>query len=111
MHTDELTWEQLYALYQQQSKRKRITLCGSSSQGYAFEMVMLHYTRCGYKVDSIGCVKSSDSELLQGGTLTEEDLLNLDLLHFDKMAHSDEVCFINLCRRFGTSTRREYEFA
>lgn len=88
-----------------------VCLCGSSRFKEAYQQAMLHETLQMKIVLTIGCVTSSDSELIEQGRLIEGMKERLDLLHLEKIKIADEVLFLNVCGYIGESTSRELLFA
>lgn len=90
-----------------------VTLCGSTRFKEAFAEWQLKETLKGKIVLTIGCDMKSDSDIF-GSTPPEELRLikaKLDVLHFHKIAMSDEVLVLNVGGYIGESTEREIEYA
>jgi len=90
-----------------------LTLCGSTRFKEAFTEWQLKETLKGKIVLIIGCDLKSDSEIF--GSMSPEELrlikAKLDVLHFHKIAMSDEVLVLNVRGYIGESTEREIEYA
>lgn len=84
-----------------------VCLCGSTRFHKLFDDVNKEFTLAGKIVLSIGCVISSDSELV----ITEEQKKMLDELHKRKIDLADSVFVINKNGYIGESTRSEIEYA
>lgn len=94
-------------------KRTIVTLCGSTRFSQAFRDANVQETLAGKIVLSIGCDTRSDDDLF--GDLTDEQRAQikeeLDRLHLDKIAMSDEVLILNQEDYVGESTSRELAYA
>lgn len=94
-------------------KPKVVTLCGSTRFKESFTEHQLKETLDGKIVLTIGCNMRSDSEIF--GSLSESELrkvkAKLDILHFHKIAMSDEILVLNVGGYIGESTEREIEYA
>ena len=92
---------------------KIVTLCGSTKFKDAFTEHQLKETLDGKLVLTIGCNMNSDSEIF--GHLSVIELrgikAKLDVLHFHKIAISDEILVLNIGGYIGESTEREIENA
>lgn len=82
----------------------KITLCGSTKFGDAYRDWNLILTLAGHIVYSVAGFGHEDD------VLNEEDKRRLDLIHLEKIAHSDAVVVLNVGGYYGDSTRREIEF-
>ena len=82
-------------------------LCGSTGRAaQAFQAESLRLTLAGHKVLSIG-VNARDADL----DITEEQKVQLDVLHLYKIEDADVVRILNIGGYIGESTRRELEYA
>lgn len=90
-----------------------VTLCGSTRFKDAFTDAQLRETLAGKIVLTIGCNLRSDSEIFKNLSPLELRLIKarLDILHFHKIAISDEILVLNVSGYIGESTEREIEFA
>ena len=90
-----------------------VTLCGSTKFKDTFTEWQLKETMKGKIVLTIGCDMKSDSELFR--QMSPEELrltkAKLDVLHFHKIAMSDEVLVLNVGGYIGESTEREIVYA
>lgn len=94
-------------------KRTIVTLCGSTRFLEAFQQANLRETMAGKIVLSIGCDTKSDDNLFAAMSEADQERTksDLDALHLDKIAMSDEVLVLNVGGYVGSSTRREVQFA
>jgi hypothetical protein len=82
-------------------------LCGSTSKATkGFRDMLLRLTLEGHIVLSIGANVSADDLCL-----TEDEMVQLHVLHLYKIDMSDVVLILNVDGHIGESTRREYEYA
>lgn len=82
-------------------------LCGSTGRAtHAFQAESLRLTLAGHKVLSIS-VNAKDSDL----EITDEQKVQLDILHLFKIEDADVVRILNVGGYIGVSTRRELEYA
>jgi len=87
-------------------KFKVITLCGSTKFQKEFEDANERLTLEGNLVISVGVFGHS-----KGITLSEEQKMELDLIHLKKIDLADEIYVINVGGYIGSSTKREIEYA
>lgn len=94
------------------SKRTIVTLCGSTRFYPAFQRANYEETMAGRIVLSVGFYGHAEGEA-HGETVgcTPAEKADLDLLHFDKIAMSDEILVLNVDGYVGESTRNEIAFA
>ena len=85
---------------------KIITLCGSTKFKYAFEAMNLRFTLLGKIILQPGCYAHADNI-----NITDEQKIQLDILHKDKILMSDCIYVINEDNYIGSSTKSEIEFA
>jgi hypothetical protein len=85
---------------------KVITLCGSTKYKLSFEKINLKLTLEGKIVLQPGCYAHHDNI-----NISEEQKINLDILHKDKILMSDCIFVINEDNYIGSSTKSEIEFA
>ena len=90
-----------------------VTLCGSTRFKDQFVKSMLQETLAGKIVLTIGCDMKTDHELFDSFTPSELRVTKarLDILHFHKIAMSDEILVLNVGGYIGESTEREVEYA
>jgi hypothetical protein len=88
-----------------------VCLCGSTRFVEAFRKASLERTLAGEIVLSIGCYKTSDSDILERGELTPDAKVKLDELHKRKIDLCDEVLVLNVGGYLGESTRSEVAYA
>ena len=90
-----------------------VTLCGSTKFKEQFTEHQLKETLAGHIVLTIGCNMRSDSEIFASYNPAELRLIKakLDILHFHKIALSDEILVLNVGGYIGESTEREIEYA
>lgn len=98
-------------------KRKVVTLCGSTKFWRTFPKASLSETQKGHIVLSIGAATGTDDEHFGHLTPDEYNAIkdDLDTLHYDKIAISDEILVLDELRDgkpyIGTSTAAEIAFA
>lgn len=94
------------------SKRTIVTLCGSTRFYSAFQRANYEETMAGRIVLSVGFYGHA-GEQAHGETVgcTPTQKHDLDALHFDKIAMSDEILVLNVDGYVGDSTRNEIAFA
>jgi hypothetical protein len=80
----------------------KITLCGSTRFGQAFRDWDVILTKAGHTVYTI-CRMEGDA--------SEEEKRRFDLVHQDKINHSDAIVVLNVDGYYGESTTREIEWA
>jgi hypothetical protein len=90
----------------QLSEHKIVTLCGSTKFKSSFEKANLLLTLNNKIVLQPGCYAHAD-----GIAITDEQKINLDKLHFEKIDMSNCILVINEKNYIGTSTRNEIEYA
>jgi len=90
------------------SKRRVVTLCGSTKFYDAFQLANLKETMEGRIVLSVGSFMRSEQPPM-GCTPEQKDAL--DELHFDKISMSDEILVLNVDGYVGESTRNEIALA
>ena len=94
-------------------KPKIVCLCGSTRFKDQFTEWQLRETLDGKIVLTIGCNMKSDTEIF--GRLSPAELrltkARLDILHFHKIALSDEILVLNVGGYIGESTEREIVYA
>ena len=83
-----------------------ITLCGSTKFKSSFEKANLDLTLLGKIILQPGCFMHHDKI-----NITEEQKINLDLLHKKKILMSDCIYVINEDNYIGESTKSEIEYA
>jgi hypothetical protein len=90
-----------------------VTLCGSTKFKDAFTKAQLDETLDGKIVLTIGCNMRSDSEIFDGYSPEQLRIVKarLDILHFHKIAMSDEILVLNVGGYIGESTEREIVYA
>ena len=88
------------------SNREKITLCGSTKFKELFDEYNRKFTLEGKIVLMPGCYAHFDNI-----KITEQEKINLDSLHKDKILESDSIFIINKDGYIGESTRSEIEFA
>lgn len=100
------------------TKRKIVTLCGSTKFFEAFMRANYEETMKGNVVLSVGFFMHRADVLPVVRTLhgeevgcTPEQKVELDKLHFDKIEMSDEILVLNVAGYVGESTRREIGYA
>lgn len=93
-------------------KRKIVTLCGSTRFYRAFQEANYRETMAGHIVLSVGFYPHAAEEAHgEERGCTPEEKAALDVLHFDKIAMSDEILVLNVDRYVGESTKNEIAFA
>lgn len=93
-------------------RRRIITLCGSTRFYRAFQEANYRETMAGHVVLSVGFYPHAAEEAHgEERGCTPEEKAALDLLHFDKIAMSDEILVLNVDGYVGDSTRNEIAFA
>lgn len=92
----------------QNTKRKVVTLCGSTKFREQFHMANAQLTMAGYIVLSVGFFMHVEPD--KAGVLPEQKV-QLDLLHFDKIAMSHGIYVVNVAGYVGASTMREIAYA
>jgi len=94
-------------------KPKIVTLCGSTKFKDYFVEANLRETLAGKIVLSIGCDMKSDTEIFEWYSPEQLRLIKarLDILHFHKIALSDEILVLDIGGYIGESTEREIEYA
>lgn len=93
-------------------QRKIVTLCGSTRFYRAFQDANYIETMAGRIVLSVGFYPHASEEAHgEERGCTPEEKQALDLLHFDKIALSDEILVLNVDRYVGESTRNEIAYA
>ncbi len=101
------TLDELLALKDRAPRPLTYCLCGSTGRAaQAFRSESLRLTLTGYKVLSIGA-NTGDADL----GITEEQKIQLDILHLFKIEDADVVLILNVGGYVGESTRRELEYA
>ena len=90
---------------EQLSNFKVITLCGSTKFKSSFEKMNLLLTLDNKIVLQPGCFAHADN--IQ---ITEEQKIQLDKLHFEKIDMSDCIIVINENNYIGSSTTNEIEY-
>jgi hypothetical protein len=85
---------------------KVITLCGSTKFKSIFEKVNMELTLQNKIILQPGCFVHHDNI-----NISEEQKINLDKLHKDKISMSDCIYVINEDNYIGTSTKSEIEYA
>jgi len=90
-----------------------VTLCGSTKFKDAFTEAQLKETLAGKIVLTIGCNLKADNETFKDLSTADLRLVKakLDILHFHKIAMSDEILVLNVGGYIGESTEREIEYA
>jgi hypothetical protein len=90
-----------------------VTLCGSTRFWQTFQRASLRETLSGKIVLSIGAASGTDDDHFQGLPLDQYEAVktDLDTLHLDKIAMSDEVLVLNVDGYIGPSTMREIAYA
>ena len=90
-----------------------VTLCGSTKFKDAFTEHQLKETLKGNIVLTIGCNMRSDGEIFADHSPEELRMIKakLDILHFHKIAMSDEILVLNVNGYIGESTEREIVYA
>lgn len=83
----------------------KITLCGSTRFRDAFDKANAELSLQGHTVYT--CALWGHA----GDSLTANDKLMLDAVHFAKIANSDAILVLNVDDYIGESTRREIYFA
>ncbi|RXZ78320.1 hypothetical protein EBB07_28675 [Paenibacillaceae bacterium] len=89
-----------------ESKKKVITLCGSTKFKDQFNEMNAALTLEGNVVISVGVFGHADHI-----HVTEQEKEMLDGIHFQKIDMADEIYVINVGGYIGTSTKREIEYA
>ncbi|GAA4879413.1 hypothetical protein GCM10023310_69470 [Paenibacillus vulneris] len=89
-----------------ETKKRVITLCGSTKFKNEFNEQNRRLTLAGYVVISVGVFGHSDNI-----DLTEKEKMMLDNVHLQKIDMADEICVINVGGYIGSSTKREIEYA
>lgn len=93
------------------AKRTIVTLCGSTRFYPAFQRANYEETMAGRIVLSVGFYPRDGAEHGESLGCTREQKRDLDLLHFDKIAMSDEILVLNVDGYVGESTRNEIAYA
>lgn len=93
-------------IQEQLSKQKIITLCGSTKFKSSFETMNLNLTLNDKIVLQPGCFAHADNI-----SITEDQKLKLDKLHFEKIDISDCIVVVNYNNYIGESTKKEIEYA
>ena len=88
------------------NNREIVTLCGSTKFKYDFEEHNKILTMQGKIVLMPGCFAHFDKI-----EITEQEKIDLDILHKDKILLSDYIFVINKDGYIGSSTKSEIEFA
>ena len=90
-----------------------VTLCGSTKFKDAFTEAQLKETLAGKIVLTIGCNLKEDNEIFRDLSVSDLRLVKakLDILHFHKIAMSDEILVLNVGGYVGESAEREIEYA
>jgi hypothetical protein len=88
-----------------------VCLCGSTRFSEAFRNARLAEAKAFRIVLSIGCDTKSDSELLEEGKITSEDLKTFEALHLHQIDLCDEVLILNCGGYIGESTANEAYYA
>lgn len=102
-----MTLDQLLFLKARMPHPLTYCLCGSTGRAaHMFHAESLRLTLAGHKVLSIG-VNARDADL----GITEEQKVQLDILHLFKIEDADVVRILNVGGYVGESTRRELEYA
>lgn len=87
-------------------KTKFVCLCGSTKYKKEYEQATLEWSLKGYIVLSVICFSHADNI-----SLTEEQKVLADELHFQKISLADHIFVINPGGYVGSSTKNEIEFA
>ena len=87
-------------------QHKIVTLCGSTKFKQEFDKANLNLTLNGKIVLQPGCYAHFDNILI-----TDEQKINLDILHKEKIMMSDCIFVINVNNYIGPSTKSEIEYA
>jgi len=93
------------------SKRKIITLCGSTRFKEEFELANKKWTADGYIVLSVGVFGHMLSEDEKKVLFSEERKKDLDKLHLDKIDMSDAIYVVTRDGYIGESTQNEIDYA
>lgn len=102
-----MTLDELLVLKAQMPRPLTYCLCGSTGRAaHAFQAESLRLTLAGHKVLSIGA-NAKDADL----GITEEQKVQLDILHLSKIEDADVVRILNVGAYIGESTQRELEYA
>lgn len=102
-----MTLDELLDLKARTPRPLTYCLCGSTNRAaHAFRDECLRLTLAGHKVLTIG-VNARDADL----DISEEQKVQLDLLHLSKIDDADVVRILNVGGYLGESTRRELEYA
>jgi hypothetical protein len=94
------------SLINEMSNHKIVTLCGSTKFKSSFEQANLLLTFANKIVLQPGCFAHADNI-----TITYEQKIALDKLHFEKIDLSDCILVINENQYIGSSTRNEINYA
>lgn len=92
----------------QMTKRKVVTLCGSTRFREQFHMANAQLTMAGYIVLSVGFFLHVEPD---HAGVTPAQKVDLDLLHFDKIRMSNGIYVVNVAGYVGASTMREVALA
>ena len=87
-------------------KREKVTLCGSTKFKQLFEEYNRKLTMEGKIVLQPGCYAHFDKI-----EITDQEKIDLDILHKDKILESDYIFVINKNGYIGESTKSEIDFA
>ena|ERR1700726_2165572 len=102
-----MSLDELIAIKEQTKKPMTVVHCGPTNRAMRyFEEYRLKDTLSGMKVLTIGASKSDRSL-----GITQEQTVNLDVLHLFKIDDADLVRIFNPGGYIGPSTRRELEYA
>jgi hypothetical protein len=102
-----MTLEELLKHKARSPKPLTYCLCGSTDKAaQAFQTENVRLTLAGQKVLSIGA-NAKDADL----GISEEQKVQLDILHLFKIDDADVVRILNVGGYMGESTRRELEYA
>lgn len=92
----------------------KITLCGSTRFKPQFEEYNKLLTLEGHLVYSLGCFGKQASDIgkpEENISVTDEQKLHLDLIHFAKIEESDAIFVLDVDGYIGESTQREIAWA
>lgn len=93
-------------------KRKIVTLCGSTRFYRAFQEANYRETMAGHIVLTVGFYPHAAPEAHgEERGCTPDEKAALDVLHFDKIAMSDEILVLNVDGYVGDSTKNEIAYA
>lgn len=92
--------------YQYLNQYKIITLCGSTKFKSDFDRINKELTLNNKIILQPGCYVHNDNIII-----SEEEKINLDILHKEKILMSDCIFVINKNNYIGSSTKSEIEYA